>query len=180
MARMMDDLHQEHVRIARLLDLLDEQIERIGTADTPDLDLMLDIVDYTENYPDLVHHPKEDVIYRTYLAHHQKDRAKVEGLLVEHESLIGMTKSFKDTLCQAINGVMVPAADLKGLAKNYSLKQRHHLDREEGEVFPLLKEGLSDEEWGEIEAKAPDRQDPLFGPEVAQQYQALYRRIVSS
>lgn len=181
MARMMDELHQEHIQIARLLDLLDEQIERIGSEETPDLELMLDIVDYTEHYPDLVHHPKEDVIYRTYLAHHREGGEHIEGLLEEHRNLIGMTKTFKDTLCQAINGAMVVStAELKGLAKNYSLKQRRHLDTEEGEVFPLLQDGLSAEEWEEIEAHAPGREDPLFGPQVAQQYQTLYKRIVAS
>ncbi len=63
METLLDKLHLDHINISRLLDILDEQIRRYGRGQTPDYPLIVDILRYMEDYPDTVHHPREDMMF---------------------------------------------------------------------------------------------------------------------
>ena len=53
--------HAEHVNFARLLNVLEQQLQAFHQDEHPDYALMLDICDYLQNFPDVYHHPREDV-----------------------------------------------------------------------------------------------------------------------
>ena len=56
--------HAEHVNFAKLLDLLEGQLDLFHKGESPDYELMLDIMFYMTHYPDVLHHPKEKKIWR--------------------------------------------------------------------------------------------------------------------
>jgi hemerythrin-like domain-containing protein len=53
----------EHLNFAKLLDILEEQLQRFHTGDEPNYELMLDIMFYMTHYSDLLHHPREDLAF---------------------------------------------------------------------------------------------------------------------
>ena len=53
----------EHTNFATLLCLLECELERFHKGEPPDYDLMLDIMFYMTHYPDVSHHPKEDLAF---------------------------------------------------------------------------------------------------------------------
>ena len=55
--------HADHLNFSKLLQLLEVQIERFHAGATPQYELMLDIMYYRTHYCDVVHHPKEDLVY---------------------------------------------------------------------------------------------------------------------
>ena len=55
--------HAEHVNFAKLLDLLEGQLDLFHKGESPDYELMLDIMFYMKHYPDVLHHPKEDLAF---------------------------------------------------------------------------------------------------------------------
>jgi hemerythrin-like domain-containing protein len=59
----------DHVRFARLLDLVERELAAFHDGGQPDYGLLLDIVHYLRHYPDRFHHPREDVAF-TRLGHH--------------------------------------------------------------------------------------------------------------
>ena len=69
MVGRIDVLRQEHKDVARLLGVVDEQIN--GEAPL-DLDLLHEILGYCLTYPDQYHHPKEDLIDRALCEHDQR------------------------------------------------------------------------------------------------------------
>ncbi|MBT8078219.1 MAG: hypothetical protein KJO31_06560 [Gammaproteobacteria bacterium] len=50
--------------MTKLLDLMDHLFKQIQDGHAPDFRLLHDIGGYLSGYPDQVHHPKEDLIYR--------------------------------------------------------------------------------------------------------------------
>ena len=64
MAEVLDRLEQEHTNMAKPVDVLEHRLAVFAEAGTVDYDLILRIVDYFLDYPDQVHHPKEDLVYR--------------------------------------------------------------------------------------------------------------------
>ena len=62
--QLMRGLRTDHRNMAQLLDLLHMETERLAASGEPDYDLVQDVMRYMTEYPDVVHHPKEDLIYR--------------------------------------------------------------------------------------------------------------------
>lgn len=54
---------------------------------------------------------------------------------------------------------------------------RAHKRLEDDEAFPIALERLSEEDWAQIEAQAPNLEDPLFGTLDPLRYRALYARL---
>ena len=69
--------HTEHVNFAQLLDLLEAELDLFHGGDTPNYELMLDIMFYMTHYPDVLHHPREDAALRE-----NQEREKSAGLTI--------------------------------------------------------------------------------------------------
>jgi len=177
MSRVMEQLRADHVNMARLLSLFDLQIRVFDQAGAPDFELMTDILDYALNYPELCHHPKEDLVYRRLMERDPASSAVVLDLLEEHRKLTLLTKELDDLLARIALDGELPRERLGALGREYVAVNRRHIEREETIVFPLAEKALRDQDWDEIQAVLSG-DDPLFGTEVADQYLALYQSIV--
>lgn len=179
MMGILDDLHRDHRNLARLLDLLTDQMEILQAEGRPDLAVLRDMVDYVETYPDLVHHPKEDVLFERYLRQFDGDGARgvIEGLMAEHKELKDLTSELKDSIEGVLHDMPLEREAFVAQLADFIARQRRHLDTEEAQVFPLLRDGLSDVDFEAAERAIPARTDPLFGVEVQKQFEALYLRI---
>ena len=62
MAEFLATLREEHGRFRRLLDALDEQIQQLEAGTVVDYELIGEIVEYFLGFPDVTHHPKEDML----------------------------------------------------------------------------------------------------------------------
>ena len=85
MPRAIEQLQLDHRNMTRLLDVLRKELDAYRSGRTPDFDLLNSIMDYTLNYPDLCHHPKENLIYERMAARVSRDseipRAWFEGII---------------------------------------------------------------------------------------------------
>lgn len=179
MHNIIDALHTDHVNFARLLTLLDQQLAVLKEGGMPDFELMLDTVDYLQNYADLYHHPREDLIFRFFLERSDVAHEAIEELRRQHRSLWESTNRLRLAIDGILHGEIVPRSDFIDQTAVYLAEQQQHLNEEEGYILPLLKQALSDQEWEDLTQTLPFRADPLFGPSVEQQYRALYTRIVA-
>lgn len=176
----IDGLHNDHKHFAELLDLLNDQIERVKQERTPDFPLMLDILDYIKSYPDQIHHPREDAIYRAALRHEGEHREVINALLKEHEALKHMAADIYYSTAALLDDGTIDRDEYVGTMCRYIEQQRQHIDVEEGQVFPVLADILTDDDWVEADAIIPLRADPLFGHDVLEQYGKLYDHIVAA
>lgn len=180
MNAILDSLHQDHKNFAKLLGFLSEQLERVQHEGIPDFELLLDVVDYIESYPDLVHHPKEDIIFARYLETHDDGNAQiVMALMEDHRELKGMTAALRSSLEGILHDAPLERESLAQQLAGFLDRQWKHLNAEEADVFPMLQRVLSQEDWEAVVAEFPEKADPLFGGNLQQQYQSLYDRIIS-
>lgn len=179
MHKIMAELHQDHIHLARLLTILEQQSQRFTSMDEePDLLLMMDIAEYIHNYPDLVHHPKENQVYAVFAR--QSDQAKdvLETLLHQHDSMPSTTTDFQEMLRNAAHGgSIIDKQTLKSRLDEFIRLQKIHMDLEEEKLFPLINEVLSDQDWAALEQGISDAKDPLFGDKILDHYQKLYQCI---
>ena len=92
MASILDKLHKDHINFIKLLDFLKQQLTLLKECKDSDLELILDAIRYMKEYPDLIHHPLENVVFNYYLKHHKKANKEVKDLLHEHDEMPLLTE----------------------------------------------------------------------------------------
>lgn len=178
MPRAIAQLQLDHRNMTRLLDLLRMELDAYRTGQALDVDLLGSIMEYSLNYPDLCHHPLENVIYARLCQRDPAAASKIGDLLKEHAHLGELTRK----LAAAINNVArdseLPRAWLEGIIDNYLGSNYRHIAAEEKTFFPLALATLTDADWDVVDAGKSGDADPLFGGKLTQGYRALYDRIM--
>ena len=181
MHTLMTELHQDHVNLARLLELLNQQVELLASDDEPDYLLMIDIADYIRRYSDHVHHPREDEIYKVLLTLTDEAKSAVDDLLEEHQRLPAVTTEFYNMLDGILNdGAIISRQELQDKISHFIQVEREHINTEEGTVFPLINNTLQSADWAIVEADMQQYQDPLFGGQVLERYATIYSRLTAN
>ncbi|VUX55852.1 putative Hemerythrin HHE cation binding domain protein [uncultured Woeseiaceae bacterium] len=178
MSNVIAALDRDHANIAKLLELLDSEVLAIEVGKTPDYPLLQDIMRYMTQYPDLFHHPKEELIFAQLLKREPGARAVVNELLEEHISIELAGQEFERLLRKSgVDSVEVrEQLGVAGFA--YSRALREHMLKEERKVYPLAIGVLTKEDWQVIDEEVDAVEDPVFGAAIADEYQRLYQLIV--
>ncbi len=177
MSVVMDQLSQDHIHIARLLDFIDREVVKAGEEPGPEVGLLRDVMRYMTSYPDLYHHPLEDQLFAELRGHPDAGPGEITAIQAEHTEILLLGRRFLDTLEQLMmdEGVRVDA--FVGMAREYTAMQRRHLHREERGLFRLARETLTPQEWAELDAGFARAPDPVFGQGVKRMYETLSRAL---
>ena len=166
MADIIQQLQQDHLNAAKLLDLLEAQIGTLHDGETPDYLLMFDVMCYMRHYPDLFHHPQEDLIFEKLKERDPSARAIVDKLMEEHKALAEKGAQFFESLQTAVSESMVPRETLESQGRGYIAFLRSHMGKEEDQVFPLASKVLREQDWAAIDTAMASQADPVFGQVV--------------
>jgi hemerythrin-like domain-containing protein len=177
MAKTLEKLHQEHVHISRLLDLLEKQVLLLEGSEQADTQLLTDIVEYIMNYPDLYHHPQEDLVFE--LLRHKDDEIIpiIDRLISEHKIMTERAITLSELLGDLKKEEK--SQQLIKLLREYIDLSRNHVNIEEETIFPRAKQILTDDDWTEIDTGFTSQGDPLFGEVLHKQYKKIYDSIIN-
>jgi len=131
MPHIILQLQQDHLNAAKLLDLLEAQIGTLHDGETPDYLLMFDVMCYMRHYPDLFHHPKEDLIFEKLKERDPSVRPIVDNLMEEHKALAEKGVQFFESLQTVVSESMLPRETLESQGRGYIAFLRSHMDKEE-------------------------------------------------
>lgn len=179
MSNIIDQLHLDHVNVSKVLNLLTQQHKIMQTDEAPDYVLISYILNYFHNYPDHIHHPKENAVFEEYLKHHDESQDTLRALMVEHKDMAQLTRDLREIIDSVLDGAIVAKDSLVQQLADFIDRQQQHMDTEEGRVFPLLRKTLTSNDFQRIDANLPPKEDPLFGEVVQKQYEALYQHIIN-
>lgn len=165
----------EHAQFARLLDLLERQLQVFLEGRRPDYRLMLDIMYYLTHYADEIHHPREELAFAKAAWRDPEIVATVESLTAEHDALRQTGDALVAHLEAILNEAVLPRTEVVSSGHYYIRCLREHMRREEDIVYPVLARTLGSEAWEEVERAVAG---PLYGPRVQARFGALCREIV--
>jgi hemerythrin-like domain-containing protein len=177
MVRVIDQLGRDHRNLRLLLDMAEEETTAWRDGRVTDFDLLRMIAEYTLHYPDLVHHPKENLVFERLLMHDPGAKAVIGDLVEEHRRLAELTRRFAAAIGNAARDVELPREWFDSLARQYFSANRSHMQVEEEHFLPRAKAILTDEDWGAIDERLAHASDPVFGEKVAEAYLFLHERI---
>jgi len=177
---MLDALalwNRDHANFAVLLELFERQIDLFHRGETPDYDLMSDIMFYMTHYTDLVHHPREDLAFARLRERDSALETVVDELIAQHGALKRAGEALSATLADIVNGSITSRSRLEVPARDYLELLRGHMRREESAVLPRVASLLRSRDWSAIDAEVSHVEDPLFGSTGEQRYAALREQI---
>src|SRR6476620_11823576 len=82
--------HVDHVNFARLLNLLEGEVDLLHDAGSPHYQLMLDIMYYMTHYSAVLHHPKEDLVFARLNARDENGGGMLRKEQLSHPQLGAM------------------------------------------------------------------------------------------
>ena len=176
-ATIIRDEHRALASVVKGLQFLIQEIQNRGQ--TPDFPLLQSIVSYIEQFPDKLHHPKEDQdLFPALRLRHPASAAELDILEDEHARGTAVTarvmKSLQDY--QADPSHFEAFADA---VDDYANFHWAHMSREENVILPLAEKYLTPEDWVSINAAFKSNSDPLVGINTQREFRELFRRLVN-
>jgi len=167
----------EHVNFATLLALLEDQLDLFHQAKKPDYQMMLDIMFYMTHYPDVLHHPREDLAFARILELEATSRPIVDDLAEQHVRLKDFGGVLVRSLENIVDGSITPRDRVEVLGRAYIAEFRSHMRTEEEAILPLAAKLLSAADWAAIGVAIRHIDDPLFGAKGQERYASLRQQI---
>ena len=159
MPKALDLLHQEHRNIATLLRILKREVDEFQDGDRPDYDLVRAILDYLLSFPDVCHHPKEDLIFDKLRDRDPLAAERIGDLRGAHEELADRAEEFSTGLRAILEEAEIPRSAFIRLARGFIDLQQQHIDMEESVFFPIVEKTLSGTDWAHLDARLAKTED---------------------
>lgn len=179
MSALVDKLHRDHINQYRLLNLLEYELQKLEKGGNPSYLNMYDIMIYMINFPEVFHHPYEEILFEKLGDVDMTATKTIERLSGEHETLSILATNLESLLHMAASGSVVSKDELASQARTYLELLRQHMEVEEREVFPLINEEMTLDDWERLEPALKLVEDPIFSGAIADEFRRLYDSIVS-
>ncbi len=182
MQQLIGRLIDDHRHLSRVLDCLRREMHGFsGSGEAPDMAIVLDIMDYIQNYPHAFHHPLEDRIYQ-HMRPHISDPEMLKMLArieEQHGELQQLTTRLQQDFHAVSNDQAVPLERLLSDYRDYAELIAEHMECENRYLIPAIEQYLDNAELERIQRLLEERKDPIFGGQLLSQYEALYQYITA-
>lgn len=179
MAGVIESLRSDHSRMTKLLDALERQLLSFDEGNTLDFDIIDGIVHYCMSYPDLHHHPLENLIFDRLKMRNPEILDGLHDLREEHDNLAKYTHRLAEAINAVEQDIPIERESVKEIAGEFLSAHRHHIMMEEKFFFPAAQRILKSEDWTAIASQLQPMEDPLFEEREDERFSALYKDIIA-
>ena len=173
-------LKDEHRSISAVLLGLKDLAEMAQEARVkPEFQVFRSMLRYIDEYPERLHHPKEDEhLFARLVKRAPESKKLVEDLKAEHVQGARLIRELERKLLFFEEGWPAGAAEFLGAVGAYADFHWKHMRREETELLPLAQRHLTDDDWRAIDRAFSANTDPIAGIEE-RDFQKLFSRIAN-
>lgn len=146
----------------------------------PDFTLLRSIVFYLDEFPQKLHHPKEEAYLFAKLQNRTRTADKVIAeLRLQHRAGIQHVEDLHKTLEKyEIDGSPGLAA-FSDAVEGFAVEILQHMALEENALLPLASRHLTGEDWVDIALAFGKNGDPRFVADAEHAYAELFRRLIN-
>jgi branched-chain amino acid transport system ATP-binding protein len=145
----------------------------------PEFQVFRSMLRYIDEYPERLHHPKEDEhLFARLLKCCPASRPLVEGLQAEHVRGAQLVRELERKLVFFEEGWPEGATEFLGAVDAYADFHWKHMRKEEVEVLPLAEKHLTDDDWRAIDRAFQANEDPIAKIEE-RDFAKLFSRIAT-
>jgi len=175
---IIERLSREHRNIEKLLAILGRELEIFDRGDRPDYEVIHATISYFKVYPEIYHHPQEDLVFAKLRIRDPAAAAKLGDLAREHQK--GAERLRR--VAQAVDSVVADRAilrqDVDTIVRDFIEHERHHIMMEDRDFFPAAVKALEPQDWTEIASALTGHRDPLFSDVAEEGFDMLRAHIL--
>jgi hemerythrin-like domain-containing protein len=173
-------LKDEHRSISAVISGLKELARMADEAtERPDFAVFRAMLRYIDEYPERLHHPKEDEHLFARLALRTGAAAPlIADLMEEHEKGRRLVRELERSLLFLEDRWPAGVKEFRRLVDEYAQFHWAHMRKEEEQVLPLAELHLTEADWQAIGAAFAGNQDPIADLRE-KDFQVLFSRIAS-
>jgi hemerythrin-like domain-containing protein len=175
---IIERLSQEHRNIEKLLAIIERELEVFDRGDRPDYEVIGAIISYFELYPEVYHHPQEDVVFAKLKIRDPAAAAKVGDLAREHQKGAERLRRVAHAVESVLADREILRQDVDTIVRDFIAHERHHMMMEDRDFFPAALKALKPQDWTEIASALTNPEDPLFSEAAEETFEALRARIL--
>jgi hemerythrin-like domain-containing protein len=173
-ANVLTELRQDHRNMSLMLNLLEQESNRLFDGDDTDFELLHDVMHYMTVYPDAVHHPKEDRIYAELKAVRPDLSIGFDRITVDHQNISELSIRLRHDVASINSGGVIRRKAVVADALRYVNTLRGHMQWEELDLFRRIEEMVAEGHELIEAATFLQASDPVFGPEVETNFSRLF------
>ena len=170
--------HHHMMRIVRLIRYAAEMPEgdpqEPGVSDR--LELLQECIGYMQNYPEIRHHPIEDVIFDCLVARDPAASQYTSTLQDEHRVLADLNRGILASINDFSQGSDQTIERISSQAIAFADLQIRHMRIEESTVFPLANRKLTLADWKQVIEKSGQLPDPKSRDELSRRLEENFQQ----
>ena len=175
--KIIRDEHSALAAMLRSLLLLLADHRRRGTM--PDFAALRAMLFYIDEFPERLHHTKESqLLFPRVRSRSEEANVVLDRLDRDHEQGGKAIRELEHALL-AFEMMGEPRRKaFEEAAERYVDFYLAHMQIEERDIIPLARRVLTEGDWAELDSEFEQNRDPLTGHQPADEYRALFSRIV--
>jgi hemerythrin-like domain-containing protein len=173
-------IHDEHRSIAAVLHAL-KQLARDAEdpAVEPRFDVFRAMIYYIDQFPERLHHPKEDLVLFARLEQRAPQaKALIDELRAEHVKGAQLVRDLEQALVALEVGWAGGEKTFRAAVDAYAEFHWSHMRKEEQQILPMAERVFTAEDWREVDAAFAGNDDPIADLRE-QDFDKLFSRIVA-
>ena len=175
---IIERLSREHRNIEKLLAILERELEIFDRGDRPDYEVIHATISYFKVYPEVYHHPQEDLVFAKLRIRDPAAAAKVGDLTREHQE--GAERLRR--VARAVDSIRADREILRQhgdtVVRDFIKHERHHIMMEDRDFFPAALKALEPQDWMEIGSALTGHKHPLFSDVAEEGFDMLRAHIL--
>jgi len=170
-AKIVGKLTVERDWLTKKVRSLDSSKEHLVTSKLPNLSITRQC--------ELIGLSRSKLYYKPRLNEKKTRLLKEIHNIFKETPIYGYNKVRQKLLEKVIHSVvLVSREEIQNQINLFLEAQRKHMNLEEEQLFPLIKETLTEEDWQNLEETKQQQIDPLFGDSIdGNRYEKLYQSI---
>jgi hemerythrin-like domain-containing protein len=145
----------------------------------PDFELFRAMIYYIDEFPERLHHPKEDAyLFERLEARAPQARPLVQELRAEHVRGAALIRQLEAALEEFEQGWPHGGHAFTEAVNGYARFHWEHMRKEEDRLLPLAERELLEEDWRVIDEAFSANRDPIADLRE-QDFESLFTRIVN-
>lgn len=173
-------LKSEHRSISAVLHGLKELARMAQDATVrPRFQVLRSMLRYIDEYPERLHHPKEDEhLFARVAARAPQAKKLIDELKKEHEQGAGLIRELERTLLFFEEGWPAGGREFQQAVDAFADFHWRHMRKEELELLPIAERVLTAADWRAIERAFATNLDPIAELQE-RDYERLFSRIAN-
>lgn len=178
--KAIQKIRDEHRSISAVLHALKQLARDAQSARVkPDFAVFRAMIHYIDEFPEKLHHPKEDqYLFPPLVARVPETQALVDSLRGEHKEGAKLVRELERALVLFEDAWPDGAREFLRAVDAYADFHWRHMRKEETQILPLAERYFTEHDWEMIDRAFEANSDPLAGVRE-QDFQALFTRIVN-